>query len=115
MTLEHDASSWLFWAAAGLISALLLYVYHQQATQWRVVPKGFQWVPGGLTKRRMEDDFTARTKAHLSDFQRGTDFVMEGYAKVQHRLHSLRVVTNSFTAQQAGQAFRGALFRNLAA
>lgn len=71
-----------FWSVVIVITALSAWIFHQRTTRWRVTPKGFHGVPSGVKKNSMEKDFVARTKAHMLDFRKGTDFVMDGYEKV---------------------------------
>ena len=67
---------------AALTLILTAYVYHRRVTAWSVVPKGIPWVPERLPWHKWLLLSVTRIRAHLSDFQSGTDLVVEGYMKV---------------------------------
>lgn len=74
-------------ATVALTLAFAFVIYHWRATSWRIVPEGIPWMPTDLPwSRRLLLPFT-RIRAHLRDFQGGTDLVKQGYEKVPRTHH----------------------------
>ncbi|KAK5173339.1 uncharacterized protein LTR77_002020 [Saxophila tyrrhenica] len=64
---------------ATLALLLAAWIYFRRSTAWRVLPEGMPWVPADLPwTRKFQLPFT-RVRAHLRDFQGGSDLAYEGY------------------------------------